>query len=179
VAVVQWPGAVAQEDTGDRGAAGSDREHTGEDGEHRPRVAFGGGDAIAAQRRAGSLGSLLVRGDCRRLPRRRPGRRGRLRHRHGRLRVGETLLSPAFPAIINDLAPPQAAGRYNGLGTEAFTVGFLLGPAAGTAALGAGWGSSLFTALVLASLIAAGVALRLGRHLPPAANHIPAPRADD
>jgi len=37
----------------------------------------------------------------------------------------------------------------------------------------------LFTALVLASLIAAGVALRLGRHLPPAANHIPAPRADD
>ena len=91
--------------------------------------------------------------------------------------VGETLLSPTLPAIINDLAPPHAVGRYNGLGTLAFTVGFLLGPAAGTAALGAGWGSGLFAALVLASLIAAGVALRLARHLPPAANHIPAPPA--
>jgi hypothetical protein len=37
--------------------------------------------------------------------------------------VGETMLSPTLPAIINDLAPPQAAGRYNGLGTLAFTVG--------------------------------------------------------
>jgi MFS family permease len=86
--------------------------------------------------------------------------------------VGETMLSPTLPAIINDLAPPQAAGRYNGLGTLAFTVGFLLGPAAGTAALGAGWGSALFTALILASLSAAVVALRLARHLPPAANRI-------
>ena len=59
--------------------------------------------------------------------------------------VGETLLSPTLPAIINDLAPPHAVGRYNGLGTLAFTVGFLLGPAAGTAALGAGWGSGLFS----------------------------------
>ena len=90
--------------------------------------------------------------------------------------VGETMLSPTLPAIINDLAPPQAAGRYNGLGTLAFTVGFLLGPAAGTAALGAGWGSALFTARILASLSAAVVALRLARHLPPAANSITAPR---
>jgi MFS family permease len=88
--------------------------------------------------------------------------------------VGETLLSPTLPAIVNDLAPPQAAGRYNGLGTLAFTVGFLVGPAVGTAALGAGWGSGLFTALVLTSLIAAVVALRLARHLPPAANRVAA-----
>ncbi len=86
--------------------------------------------------------------------------------------VGETLLSPTLPAIINDLAPPQAAGRYNGLGSLAFTVGFLVGPAAGTAALGAGWGPGLFTVLALASLIAAGAALRLARHLPPGANQI-------
>jgi MFS family permease len=86
--------------------------------------------------------------------------------------VGETLLSPTLPAIINDLAPPQAAGRYNGLGSLAFTVGFLVGPAAGTAALGAGLGPGLFTVLALASLIAAGAALRLARHLPPGANQI-------
>src|SRR6266851_2046444 len=45
--------------------------------------------------------------------------------------LGETLLSPTLPAIINDLAPPRAAGRYNGLGALAFTTGFLLGPAGG------------------------------------------------
>jgi hypothetical protein len=90
--------------------------------------------------------------------------------------LGETLLSPT-PAIINDLAPPEAAGRYNGLGTLAFTTGFLLGPVAGAAALGAGWGDGLFAVMAVGCLIAAGAALRLGRHLPPGANQIPRPDA--
>jgi MFS family permease len=50
--------------------------------------------------------------------------------------VGETLFSPTLPAVINDLAPPEAAGRYNGLGVLAFTTGLLLGPVGGTAVLG-------------------------------------------
>jgi len=54
---------------------------------------------------------------------------------------------PTLPAIINDLAAEGAADRYNGLGTRAFTTGFLLGPAA--------------------------ACLRLARHLPAAANHTP------
>jgi MFS family permease len=87
--------------------------------------------------------------------------------------LGECLFSPTLPAIINDLAPPEAAGRYNGLGTLAFTTGFLLGPAAGGAALGAGWGTGLVAALVIACAAVAAGALRLGRHLPAAANHIP------
>ena len=91
--------------------------------------------------------------------------------------VGETLLSPTLPAIINDLAPPEAAGRYNGLGTLAFTTGFLIGPVVGAAALGSGWGGGLFAAAALACLIAAVAALRLGRHLPPGANRIPPPAA--
>jgi hypothetical protein len=91
--------------------------------------------------------------------------------------VGETLLSPTLPAIINDLAPPEAAGRYNGLGTLAFTTGFLVGPVVGAAALGAGWGGGLFAVMVLACLAAAGAALRLGRHLPPGANLIAPPDA--
>jgi MFS family permease len=91
--------------------------------------------------------------------------------------LGETLLSPTLPAIINDLAPPEAAGRYNGLGTLAFTTGFLLGPIGGAAALGAGRGSGLFTVMLLACLIAAVAALRLGRHLPTGANQIPRPDA--
>ena len=89
--------------------------------------------------------------------------------------LGECLLSPTLPAIVNDLAPPGAAGRYHGLGTLAFTTGFLLGPVAGGAALGAGLGTALFAALALACAAAAAGAHRLRRHLPPAANHIPAP----
>src|SRR5215472_6512508 len=57
--------------------------------------------------------------------------------------VGECLRSPTLPAIINDLAPPGRAGRYNGLGTLAFTTDFLLGPVIGGAALSAGRGDPL------------------------------------
>ncbi len=89
--------------------------------------------------------------------------------------LGESLLSPTLPVIINDLAPPEAVGRYNGLGALAFTTGFLLGPAGGAAALGAGWGTGLFAAMVLACVLAGVAALRLDRHLPPGANQIPAP----
>jgi MFS family permease len=88
--------------------------------------------------------------------------------------LGESLLSPTLPAIINDLAPPEAAGRYNGLGALAFTTGFLIGPTSG-AALGAGWGTSLFAVMVLACVLAGVAALRLDRHLPAAANQIAAP----
>ena len=88
--------------------------------------------------------------------------------------LGESLLSPTLPAIINDLAPPEAAGRYNGLGALAFTTGFLLGPAIGGAALGAGWGTGLFAVLALGCVLACAAALRLGRQLPSSANRIAA-----
>jgi MFS transporter len=92
--------------------------------------------------------------------------------------LGETLLSPTLPAIMNDLAAPEAAGRYNGLGVLAFTAGFLAGPAIGGAALGAGWGTGLFAVLAAVCLAACAGALRLSRHLPPRANRI-APSAAD
>jgi len=92
--------------------------------------------------------------------------------------LGECLLSATIPAIVNDLAVPAAAGRYNGLGALAFTTGFLLGPATGGAALAAGRGTGLFAGLALACLLAAAAAARLGRHLPPRANGAaPAPLA--
>ncbi len=93
--------------------------------------------------------------------------------------LAECLLSPTLPAIINDLAPPHAAGRYNGLGVLAFTTGFLIGPAAGGAALGAGWGTGLFAVLILACILAGVAALRLDRHLPPSANQISAPASSE
>jgi MFS family permease len=91
--------------------------------------------------------------------------------------VAESLLSPTLPAIINDLAPPGAAGRYNGLGTLAFTTGFLVGPAGGAAALGAGWGAGLFAGLIAACVLAAAAAAALGRRLPAGANQVSPPEA--
>ena len=91
--------------------------------------------------------------------------------------LGECLLSPTLPAIINDLAPPEAAGRYNGLGVLAYTTGFLAGPAVGGVLLGAGWGTGLFTGLTVACAASAAAAHRLHRHLPATANLIPPPDA--
>jgi MFS family permease len=91
--------------------------------------------------------------------------------------VGESLLSPTLPAIINDLAPPGAAGRYNGLGTLAFTTGFLIGPAGGAAALGAGWGAGLFAVLIAACVLAGAGAIGLGRRLPAGVNQVTSPPA--
>jgi hypothetical protein len=83
--------------------------------------------------------------------------------------LAETLLSATLPAIINDLAPPEVVGRYNGLGALAFTTGFLVGPASGAIALGAGWGTAWFVVLVPVCLAAA---LRLRRHLPVGVDHM-------
>jgi MFS family permease len=87
--------------------------------------------------------------------------------------IGECLMSPTLPAIVNDIAPSGAAGRYNGLLALAFTVGFLIGPATGGAALGAGLGADLFVVLAAICVIGAAGAIWLGRVVPAAANLIP------
>lgn len=87
--------------------------------------------------------------------------------------IGECLLSPTLPAIINDMAPPEAQGRYNGLGTLAWTTGFIVGPAISGAIFSRGWGTGLFTALIPACGLAALLALRLGHRLPATIDTIP------
>ena len=87
--------------------------------------------------------------------------------------IGECLLSPTLPAIVNDIAPPEAAGSYNGLGALAWTTGFIVGPALSGAALSRGWGTGLFTALIPACGLVALLALRLGHRLPGTIDTIP------
>ena len=87
--------------------------------------------------------------------------------------IGECLLSPTLPAIVNDMAPPEAQGRYNGLGTLAWTTGFVAGPAISGAIFSGGWGTGLFTALIPACGLAALLALRLGHRLPATIDTIP------
>jgi MFS family permease len=79
---------------------------------------------------------------------------------------GECLLSPTLPAIVNDMAPPEAQGRYNGLGTLAWTTGFIAGPAISGSALSRGWATGLFMALIPVCGLAALAAVRLGHRLP-------------
>jgi MFS family permease len=42
--------------------------------------------------------------------------------------LGETLLQPTMPAIVNDLAPEHLRGRYNGLTAGCFQGASILGP---------------------------------------------------
>lgn len=84
--------------------------------------------------------------------------------------IGETFLSPTLTAMVNDLAREGLSGHYNSASTLAWTMGFILGPAIGGFALGAGRGRELFMALIGLLAIAALAALRLERHLSPAAN---------
>ena len=96
--------------------------------------------------------------------------------------MGETLLCPAVPVIIDERAPP-GAGRYSRLGTVALVAGCLLGPSAGGAALGADWATSLLSSLAGACAVASIAAHRLGRQLVPGASRVPVagapPAAED
>jgi MFS family permease len=84
--------------------------------------------------------------------------------------LGETLLAPALAPLVNDLAPEELRGRYNGASALACTTGFMLGPALAGLALGAGRAHELLIALAGACVIAAVLALRLERLLPEDAN---------
>lgn len=52
--------------------------------------------------------------------------------------VGETLWSPVSPGLLNDLAPEHLRGRYNAMGTGAFGLAGVLGPAFAALLLGHG-----------------------------------------
>lgn len=89
--------------------------------------------------------------------------------------LGETLLSPTVPAMVNDLATDRLRGRYNGAYSLAWSVGFIAGPALAGLALAAGHGHALFAGLVGALGAAAVGAWRLERHLPSRTNLVAAP----
>jgi MFS family permease len=80
--------------------------------------------------------------------------------------LGETLLSPAVPPLVNDLATDRLRGRYNALYTLAWTVGFILAPLIAGVALGAGQATALFLGLIAACGVGAFAAVRLRRTIP-------------
>ncbi|GAA2876598.1 MFS transporter [Streptosporangium fragile] len=91
--------------------------------------------------------------------------------------VGETLMSPTVPALVNDLASDSTRGRYNGAYTLAGTLGQVVGPAMAGVALAGGHGAAFFVVLALVLGLVTVEMLRLERRLPPPVNLVSAPRA--
>ena len=88
--------------------------------------------------------------------------------------IGETLLSPTIPALVNDLAPDEARGRYNGANTLAWTVGFIAGPVLSSNLLDAGLAGPLVVILLVGCGFAAVTAMSLERHISADMNLVPA-----
>jgi MFS family permease len=63
--------------------------------------------------------------------------------------LGETLMAPSMPALVNHLAPEHLRGRYNAFHSLAYNSGFFVGPAIAGFMLGAGAGPELFIALIV------------------------------
>jgi MFS family permease len=52
--------------------------------------------------------------------------------------IGETMWSPVSPGLLNDIAPEHLRGRYNAMGTGAFGLAGVAGPAFSAFVLGQG-----------------------------------------
>ena len=82
--------------------------------------------------------------------------------------IGETILSPVMPSIINDLAPEDLRGRYNSMQSLVWGVSGALGSGIAGVLLGSGL-SGLWVAVVCGGCLFAGVAgVRLRHFLTPA-----------
>lgn len=92
--------------------------------------------------------------------------------------LGETLLSPSLPAIVNDLAPERARGRYVAVYSTSWQIGPMIGPVIAGAALAAGHGAPLLFGLAVACALAWPAAVACERLIPAAANRSrPRPQA--
>jgi MFS family permease len=86
--------------------------------------------------------------------------------------IGEVLMAPSIPALVNHLAPEHLRGRYNALHSLAYSTGFFVAPALAGFLLGAGAGVGLLLILILGSGLAALLFLWLESHIPTEANLI-------
>ena len=78
--------------------------------------------------------------------------------------VGEMVMSPVGPSLINAFAPPHLRGRYNAVGGLIWGVSGALGPAFAGVVIGSGYGVAWGLALA-AGALAAGAVLASLRHL--------------
>jgi MFS family permease len=86
--------------------------------------------------------------------------------------LGETLLSPVSPALLNDLASDHLRGRYNAANSLAFQVAAVLGPASAGILIGHGWDAEYIGMLLVGCALVVVFLLILERRISPAANGI-------
>lgn len=92
--------------------------------------------------------------------------------------LGETLLQPTIPALVNDLAPDHLRGRYNALSSGAFQGAQVIAPPVSGFLIGHSLGDAYVGLLVVGCVAVALLAVtRVERQLPPGVNgvRVPAP----
>ena len=80
--------------------------------------------------------------------------------------IGESLVAPTLPALVNDLAPSALRGRYNALFTLSWQIGPVIGPALAGLMLGRSLGDEFLLLLAGACVAAAVAANRVQRLVP-------------
>jgi MFS family permease len=93
--------------------------------------------------------------------------------------LGETLMQPTIPALVNDLAPDHLRGRYNALSTAAFSLASIVAPVIAGWLIGNGLGSAYIAQLVVGCGGLALVAAYLEPRLPEGVNGVRVPARDD
>ena len=66
--------------------------------------------------------------------------------------LGETLLQPTIPAMVNDMAPDHLRGRYNAVSSAGFQAASITGPPVAGFLIGHGLGS-VYIGLLMAGLV--------------------------
>jgi MFS family permease len=84
--------------------------------------------------------------------------------------LGETLMQPTIPALVNDLAPDHLRGRYNALSAGAFSLAAIVAPAVAGWLIGHSLGSVYIAMLVVGCAAVIWVSLRLESRLPAGVN---------
>ncbi|MEO6791580.1 MAG: MFS transporter [Ornithinibacter sp.] len=84
--------------------------------------------------------------------------------------LGETMLQPTVPAIVNDLASDHDRGRYNAVSAGAFQLGAITAPVVAGWLLSERRGGALIFVIVLSLAAVAVLAIALERRISPEVN---------
>jgi MFS family permease len=84
--------------------------------------------------------------------------------------LGETLLQPTLPAIVNDLAPDDLRGRYNALTSSVFQLASVVAPPVAGFFIDHDLSSAYIVMLLAGCAVVAALSLRLEPQLSPLAN---------
>src|SRR4051812_12427510 len=88
--------------------------------------------------------------------------------------LGETLMQPTLPAMVNDMAPDHLRGRYNAVTSVGFQAASVAGPPVAGVMIGHGLGLLWIGLLLVGLVLVSAVSVRwVEPRLTPAANGVP------